>query len=36
MKTQKTIKRIHEESEKKIKSMYEKIKCAEVLLSQYR
>ncbi|XP_042725417.1 coiled-coil domain-containing protein 178 [Lagopus leucura] len=36
MKIQKTMKRIDEEAKKKIKSMYEKIKCAEVLLSQYK
>ncbi|KAM6373731.1 coiled-coil domain-containing protein 178 [Alca torda] len=36
MEIQMTMKRIDEESEKKIKSMYEKIKCAEMLLSQYK
>ncbi|KAM9260870.1 LOW QUALITY PROTEIN: coiled-coil domain-containing protein 178 [Cariama cristata] len=36
METQKTMKRIDEESEKKIKPMYEKIKYAEMLLSQYK
>ncbi|XP_075600281.1 coiled-coil domain-containing protein 178 isoform X5 [Balearica regulorum gibbericeps] len=35
MEIQKTMKSIDEESEKKIKSMYEKITYAEVLLSQY-
>ncbi|KAM6350427.1 LOW QUALITY PROTEIN: coiled-coil domain-containing protein 178 [Podargus strigoides] len=33
---QKTMKRTDEESERKIKSMYEKIKYAEMLLSQYK
>ncbi|XP_072184177.1 coiled-coil domain-containing protein 178 [Excalfactoria chinensis] len=36
VKIQKTMKRIDEEANKKIKSMYEKIKCAEMLLSQYK
>ncbi|XP_052559840.1 coiled-coil domain-containing protein 178 isoform X3 [Tympanuchus pallidicinctus] len=36
MKIQKRMERIDEEAKKKIKSMYEKIKCAEVLLSQYK
>lgn len=36
MEIQKTTKRIDEESDKKIKSMYEEIKCAEMLLSQYK
>ncbi|XP_031468713.1 coiled-coil domain-containing protein 178 isoform X1 [Phasianus colchicus] len=36
MKIQKTMKRIEEEAKKKIKSMYEKIKCAEMLLSEYK
>ncbi|XP_021242133.1 coiled-coil domain-containing protein 178 isoform X2 [Numida meleagris] len=36
MEIQKTMKRIDEEAKKKIKSMYEKIKCAEMLLSQYK
>ncbi|PKU42253.1 hypothetical protein llap_7441 [Limosa lapponica baueri] len=34
MEIEKTMKRIDEESEKKIKSMYEKMKCAEMLLSK--
>ncbi|KAM7122320.1 coiled-coil domain-containing protein 178 [Ciconia maguari] len=36
MEIQKTMKRTDEESEKKIKSMYEKMKYAEMLLSQYK
>eukprot|EP00076_Gallus_gallus_P038150 XP_025003688.1 coiled-coil domain-containing protein 178 isoform X1 [Gallus gallus] len=36
MKIQKTMKRIDEEAKKKLKSMYEKIKCAELLLGQYK
>ncbi|GAB0182514.1 coiled-coil domain-containing protein 178 [Grus japonensis] len=36
MEIQKTMKSIDEESEKKIKSMYEKITYAEMLLSQYK
>ncbi|KAM6141263.1 coiled-coil domain-containing protein 178 [Phoenicopterus ruber ruber] len=36
MEIQKTMKRIDEESEKKIKSMYEKITYAEMLFSQYK
>ncbi|XP_074996820.1 coiled-coil domain-containing protein 178 [Calonectris borealis] len=36
MEIQKTMKRIDEESEKKTKSMYEKIKYTEMLLSQYK
>lgn len=36
MEIQRTIKRIDEESEKKIQSMYEKIEYAEMLSSQYK
>lgn len=36
MEIQKAMKRIDEVSEKKIKSMYEEIKYAEALLSQYK
>ncbi|OXB59381.1 hypothetical protein ASZ78_001913 [Callipepla squamata] len=36
MKIQKTMKRIDKEAKKKIKSMCEKIECAEMLLSQYK
>lgn len=36
MEIQKAMKRIDEESETKIKSMHEKIKYAEMLLSQYK
>ncbi|KAM9303821.1 coiled-coil domain-containing protein 178 [Morus bassanus] len=36
MEIQKTMKILDEESEKKMKSMYEKIKYAEMLLSQYK
>lgn len=36
MDIQKTIKRTEEESEEKIKSMYEKIENDEMLFSQYK